>query len=111
MNRKGRKLMKYWTDGKKTVWILEEVGKARPITTGYVVENKQIKKVRVLIFRETHGYEVRHPIYTSQFEGATLESMTKLDRDIDGISGATLSHWALEKMAKLALYLDSVVMN
>ena len=111
MNRKGRKLMKYWTDGKKTVWILEEIGKARPITTGYVVQNKQITKVRVLIFRETHGYEVRHPTYTSQFEGATLKSMTKLDRDIDGISGATLSHWALEKMAKLALFLDSVVMD
>jgi hypothetical protein len=37
--------------------------------------------------------------------------MTKLDRSIDGIAGATLSHWALEKMAKLALYLDSKVMN
>ena len=75
------------------------------------MQNKQITKVRVLIFRETHGYEVRHPTYTSQFEGATLESMTELDRDIDGIAGATLSPWALEKMAKLALYLDSKVVN
>ena len=47
--------------------------------------------------------------YTKQFEGATLLEMTKLDRQIDGISGATLSHYALQKMAKLALYLDSYV--
>lgn len=109
MERKGPKLMKYWTDGNKTVWILEEIGKAQPITTGYAVEDGKIVQVRILIYRETHGYEVRHPTYTKQFEGATTVSMTKLDRQIDGISGATLSHWALLKMAKLALYLDSHV--
>ena len=109
MERKGPKLIKYWTEGNKTVWILEEIGKAQPITTGYAVENGQITQVRILIYRESHGYGVRHPTYTKQFEGATLLEMTKLDRQIDGISGATLSHYALQKMAKLALYLDSYV--
>ena len=38
---------------------------------------------------------------SSQFEGARLESMMNLDKRLDGIAGATLSHWALEKMAGL----------
>ncbi len=109
MSRKGPRLLKYWKNDTKTVWILEEIGKAQPITTGYVVEADKITQVRILIYRETHGYEVRHPTYTSQFEGATLLEMTKLDRQIDGIAGATLSHRALTKMAKLALFLDSHV--
>ena len=109
MNRRPPKLMKYWTDGSKTVWILNEIGKSLPITTGYVVRNGEISQVRILIYRETHGYEVRHETYTKQFEGATLVKMTKLDRKIDGISGATLSHRSLQRMAKLALYLDDHV--
>ena len=68
----------------------------------YVVQNKQIK-VRVLIFVKHMAMKLDIRLIP-QFEGATLKSMTKLDRDIDGFI-ATLSHWALEKMAKLALYL------
>ena len=86
-----------------------EIGKTQPITTGYVVEDSKITQVRILIYRETHGYEVRHPSYTSQFEGATLIEMAKLDRQINGIAGATLSHRALIRMAQLALFMDSQV--
>ena len=50
MNRKGRKIIKHWTDGEKQFGYFEEIGKARPITTGYVVQNKQITKVRVFNF-------------------------------------------------------------
>ncbi len=109
MSRRGPRLMKYWKNDKKTVWILGEIGKTQPITTGYVVEDSKITQVRILIYRETHGYEVRHPSYTSQFEGATLIEMAKLDRQINGIAGATLSHRALIRMAQLALFMDSQV--
>lgn len=98
----------YWKRGNKTAWILEEIGKERLITTGIVVESGVIQEVNVLIYRETRGGEVRHNSFTRQFKGAILNTDNRLDRNIDSISGATLSSRALEKLARLALTLDSV---
>lgn len=99
------KRLRYWVQGERTAWILEEIGKERPITTGLVVNNGKLELLKVLIFRESRGYEVRHPFFTDQFKGAHLKEDQQLDRSIDGISGATLSTRALTKLARLALYL------
>ena len=102
--------IKYWAKGERTAWILEEIGKAHPITTGYLVDQGSISKVRVLIYRETRGWEVKRPSFTIQFEGATHKSMEyELDREINNISGATLSVRALTKLARIALYLDDAI--
>ncbi len=98
--------VRYWTDGTRTAWILSEIGKTKPITTGYVVAKGKIERVQVLIYRESHGWEVRQPFFTRQFSGAGLDHKAKLSKRIDNISGATLSVTALTKMAKLALYLE-----
>jgi len=98
--------MRYWRRDQRTVWILEEIGKDLPITTGIIVQDGAIESVRVLIFRESRGWEVRHPFFTSQFSGARLTGNEKLDRQIDGITGATLSVRALRKQARLALFLN-----
>lgn len=98
---------RYWRSGDQTAWILEEIGKEHPITTGILVEKKAIKQIRVLIYRESRGWEVRYRFFTDQFEGATLMNDLELDRHIDGISGATLSVRALTRLARLALYLHS----
>lgn len=97
---------RYWTDGRKTVWIFEEVGKEDLITAGFVVASGRIEQVRVLIYRESRGMEVRYPAFVDQFKGAVLIPGNRLDRSIDGISGATLSVGAMERMARLALYFD-----
>lgn len=97
---------RYWTDGRKTVWILEEVGKEDLITAGFVVASGRIEQIRVLIYRESRGMEVRYPAFVDQFKGAVLIPGNRLDRSIDGISGATLSVGAMERMARLALYFD-----
>jgi Na+-transporting NADH:ubiquinone oxidoreductase subunit NqrC len=60
----------------------------------------------VLIFRESHGWEVRHDFFTDQFKGLTLDGDSNLSARIDGISGATLSVNALRNLARFALYLD-----
>lgn len=99
--------VRYWSRGKRTVWILEEIGKTEPITTGIVVDNSAIARVNVLIYRESRGWEVRYPFFTDQFKGATLTAMNELDRHINGISGATLSVRALTRLARIALLLDS----
>ena len=90
-------------------WILEEIGKEKPITTGIVVRNSQIERVKVLIFREVRGWEVRHDFFTEQFVSAQLDSSHNLDRYIDNVTGATLSVRAVTKLARLALYLHEQV--
>jgi len=103
------KRIKYWRNSAKSVWILEEIGKEKPITLGIIINNKKIQKLRVLIFREKRGEEVRHPFFTRQFIDIELTSDYQLNRYIDGISGATLSVNALGKLARMALYLDKVI--
>ncbi len=95
---------RYWKDGAKTAWILEEIGKEEFITAGFVVANDRIEKTRVLIYRESRGMEVRYPAFLKQFEGAQLADKRRLSKPIDGIAGATLSVWAMERMARAALY-------
>jgi hypothetical protein len=97
--------IRYWGKDKRTAWILEEIGKTQPITVGIVVDETGLESIRVLAFRESRGWEVRYPFFTDQFSGIQLTTDNKLDRQIDGISGATLSVRALKKLARLALYL------
>jgi len=103
--------LRYWGKDDKTVWILEEIGRDKPITVGLVVKENKIEQLNVLIFRESRGWEVKYPFFTDQFKQAALTKDKELDRNIDGISGATLSVNALTKLARLALYLDSRVKN
>jgi FMN-binding domain len=95
---------RYWKDGNKTAWILEEIGKEEFITAGFVIVKDHIEKARVLIYRETRGMEVRYPAFLKQFEGSQLAEKQRLSKRIDGIAGATLSVWAMERMARTALY-------
>lgn len=101
--------LRYWQDGPRTAWVLDEIGKELPITVGIVVDAGALERVRVLIFRESRGWEVKSPAFTRQFDGARLASGQRLDRRIDGIAGATLSVRALNKLARLALVLHAHV--
>lgn len=107
LNHKYKALrVRYWKQQQKSAWVLEEVGKDKPITTGIVVNNGKIERVKILIFRESRGWEVRHDFFTSQFKQAALNDDHSLDKTIDNISGATLSVRAVRKLAQIALLLD-----
>ena len=95
---------RYWRHEARTAWVLEEIGKERPITVGFVVERDHLAETRVLVYRESRGWEVRLPAFVKQFAGAALTPALELDRSIDNISGATLSVNALRRMARLALF-------
>jgi hypothetical protein len=97
---------RYWADSRRSVWILEEIGKEEPITAGFVVVDGRIDHARVLVYRESRGQEVRQGSFLQQFRDAKLAGGGRLDRDIDGIAGATLSVRAMQRMARLALYFD-----
>ncbi len=101
--------VRYWQRNGKIAWILEEIGKERPITLGFVTAKGQIQQAKVLAFRESRGWEIRHPSFTRQYSGAALAGGRGLDRRIDGITGATLSVRAFTRLAEMALLLDEHV--
>ena len=102
--------IKYWQRGTTTAWVLDEIGKTEPITIGVAVDAGHVASVRVLEYRESRGSEIRHSFFTDRFLGAGLSNGTELDTSIDGITGATLSVEAAEKVVRLALLLDRQVL-
>ena len=97
--------IKYWARAGRTAWILDAIGRDRPITAGFVIEAGRVVRVAILIYRESRGWEVRYPFFTDQFFGARLIEDDALDRNIDGITGATLSVRAITGLSKVALLL------
>jgi FMN-binding domain len=104
----GKLRERYWSEGTKSAWILEEIGKEELISAGFVVSAGRIERASVLVYRESRGMEVRYPNFLKQFSGAELNDRHELSKRIDGISGATLSVWAMGRMARQALYFDRV---
>lgn len=98
--------VRYWFEGARTAWIIDEIGKEKPITFGIVVENGKVHALQVLQFRESRGWEIRYPFFTNQFTNLRLTGSGELDHRIDSISGATLSVNAATRVARLALLLD-----
>lgn len=103
-----QKVIRYWASNERCAFILEAVGKTELITTGYVIDQGKIESVKVLVYRESHGSEVARSFFTHQFRGRSLGSDNRLDQQPRNIAGATLSVRALTKMARLALYLETL---
>lgn len=103
--------LRYWVDGQRTAWIIDEIGKDQPITMGLVVQGDAIEQVKILVYREERGGEVHQDFFTRQFERVTLTDSGGLSRSIDGITGATLSVDAVTRVARLVLVLHREVMG
>lgn len=101
--------IRYWINTSDTLWILEEVGKEKPITIGVFIRDNKIDNLKVLTYRESRGDEVRHSFFTDQFKQAQSDENDQLDKHIDGITGATLSVRALSKIARISLWLHKKV--
>ncbi len=104
--------LRYWTSGNKTAWIFNETGKEKPITIGISIEHlpskqNKITSVDILEFRESRGWEIRHEFFTKQFAGLFLTEENRLNRRIDGITGATLSVNAVKRCSAMALFIAS----
>lgn len=103
--------VRYWRQDQRFAWVLEEIGKDRPITAGFIINNNRLEDVQVLAFRETRGGEIRFESFTRQFDNASLKPSGQLDTRIDGVSGATLSVNAMRKLAAMALLLTQHVVK
>lgn len=99
--------LRYWCDLGRSAWVVEEIGKELPITVGVIIDDDYIRSLRVLTYRENRGDEVSTPAFSDQFIDAGRDGSGKLDKHIDGISGATLSVQALTRLATMTLYLHA----
>jgi hypothetical protein len=95
---------RYWHKDDLTVWVLDEIGKERDITTGIVINKDKIDKVQVLVYRESRGGQVQNDRFTQQYNNKSSDN--NFIKEIDSISGATLSVNALNKQVKMALWLN-----
>ncbi|MEK7280423.1 MAG: FMN-binding protein [Nitrospirota bacterium] len=98
--------------GKPTAYavILNEIGKERPITFMIVINpDGRVRVVEVLVYRESQGSEIRDRRFMRQFEGKTIMSELRAGRDIDAITGATLSSRSATYAVKKALALVDLI--
>ena len=79
-----------------------------------VIFDKQllIKKVVVLVYRSTYGGEIMSRSWLKQFIGKTRGESMEMNKDIDGISGATLSAPSITQGVKdLSLLIAEIQTN
>jgi H+/Na+-translocating ferredoxin:NAD+ oxidoreductase subunit G len=90
--------------------IVEEIGKHRPITFIVGVGNdRKIKDAALMVYREAYGGEVRDRRFLQQYKGKELKDPLLPYRDIQNISGATLSVEAIGRGSKKALALVDLI--
>ncbi len=76
--------------------ITNEIGKTEPITFIVAAElDGRVRRCAVMVYRESHGGEVRSRRFLQQLEGRTLADPIAVHRDVIHVSGATLSSHAL----------------
>ncbi len=102
--------VRYWQQDGRSAWIFDDIGKEGyvPTTCGFVVRDGVLEHLRVLVYRESRGEQVGEKSFLDQLTGARAVG-NALDRPVDNISGATLSVQMMERMARTALELDSLI--
>jgi len=76
--------------------IDDELGLHQPITFATRLSSRgMVERVEIMVYREPRGDEVRDARFRKQFEGKTAQDPMRLDRDIDAVSGATVSSASL----------------
>jgi Na+-translocating ferredoxin:NAD+ oxidoreductase RnfG subunit len=72
--------------------VTEEVGKYKPITFMVgVTPQLAVHDVAVMVYRESHGGDVKRKRFLDQYRGKTADDPIDTNRDIINISGATIS--------------------
>ncbi|MBC7697833.1 MAG: FMN-binding protein [Bacteroidia bacterium] len=102
-----------WRNDKGEWFVLDEVvGKHEMIKYAVAINvDGSVKQVRVMDYVESYGYEVAENKWLQQFVGKTGSSTIKLNKDIDNISGATLSSKHISDGVKRVMTLYSLVLK
>ena len=90
--------------------VVEEIGKHRPFTLIVAVTpDLRVKDVALMVYRETRGGEIAQRRFLAQYRKKRGEDPIQLDRDIVGITGATLSVHGANRAVHKALALLEIV--
>ena len=102
-------------DGKKTgiAIIDDEPGKWGPVEFIITLDLQgTVTRVEVLSYQEKRGQPIARHSFMSQFEGKTSKSSLQIDKDINGISGATISSRCAAFAVKKAIVLyEEIYLN
>ena len=105
----------YWTikvDEKIHYALMDNtIGKTMPITFLIIFnENQEVIHSSVIKYREAYGGEISGKNWLAQFISMKQDSLYKYGKEIDGITGATLSVKSFTKgISKLSLLLPYVM--
>tara|TARA_Y100001960_G_C14689193_1_gene835469 strand:+ start:530 stop:1066 length:537 start_codon:yes stop_codon:yes gene_type:complete len=105
----------YWViniNGIQHYAILDNtIGKTMPITFLVIFnENQEVVHSEIIKYREGYGGEISGQKWLSQFVGMQNDSLFKFGKEIDGITGATISVKSFTKgISKLSLLLPYVI--
>jgi Na+-transporting NADH:ubiquinone oxidoreductase subunit NqrC len=95
-------------------WLIVDqvLGKHEFITYALgLLADGSVKRIEIMEYRETYGYEIRNDAWRAQFAGKTSASKLTLDRDIRNISGATLSCRHITDGVKRLLAFHDVILR
>lgn len=86
--------IKAWTVAGDGGWLFvdEVLGKHEFITYAVAIDSGGgVTGIEILVYRESYGGEVERASWRRQFHGRRVTDGLRFGRDVDGISGATLS--------------------
>lgn len=95
-------------------WLIidEVVGKHEMIKYAVGINaDGTVRQIEIMDYVESYGYEVNELKWRSQFVGKTAASPIKLNKDIDNISGATLSSKHLSDGVKRVMVMYDFVLK
>lgn len=74
------------------IFLLDVIGQSEPITFAVAISSTGVvQDVRVMVYREPHGAEIEDHRFHKQFVGKSSNDPITLGKDVDAISGATIS--------------------
>lgn len=81
----------------------EQLGQHEPITFGVKLRpDCVIERIEVMVYREAYGDGVRAEVFRSQFVGKRASDALRVGKDVQLVSGATISSRALATGARRA---------
>ena len=92
------------------IFLLDVIGQSLPITFAVAVApDGAIRDLQVLVYRESHGDEITDKRFRRQFTGKRASDPIALGKDIDAISGATISSRSATFAARKSLRLAELL--
>ena len=100
------KVFHVFAEGKAIGWavMLDEIGKTEPITFLVGIDKEmKVAGIDVLELRDMRGAGIKRRSFLRQFQNMSLQDKIAVGKDIDAVSGATMSSYAAAQAVRKAL--------